>query len=183
MATYKSGTGLRLYVDGVLTGSLLGPSYTGNIFNTDGPFEIAFGSGSDFRGFVDEVRLYPFEVSSSMVNQRYIDTKDGLSTSSILSKYDTNVGDQWRCQITPNDGLIDGTAINTATNTIVDAPNSPPSISNLAITPAYPLTTDDLVPSYIYSDPEGHTEYGSIVNWYKNGVFNFSNPILPSASC
>ncbi|MDQ1279173.1 MAG: hypothetical protein QG670_433, partial [Thermoproteota archaeon] len=181
VATYKSGTGLRLYVDGVLVSSLLGPTYVGNVFNSDGPFEIAFGSGSDFIGLVDEVRLYPNEISPSMINQRYLDTKNGLSNNSTISKYDTNINDQWRCQITPNDRLIDGATVNTATRTIVDATNTPPSASNLVITPASPLTGDDLVASYSYSDPEGNLEVGSIVNWYNGTVFVFSNPILPAS--
>jgi hypothetical protein len=79
-ATYKSGVGLRLYVDGAEVSSLLGASYSGNILNTNGPFEIAFGSGSDFAGYLDEVKLYPVEISPAMVNQNYLNTKDGLSS-------------------------------------------------------------------------------------------------------
>ncbi|MDQ1280451.1 MAG: trimeric autotransporter adhesin, partial [Thermoproteota archaeon] len=181
VATYKSGTGLRLYVDGLLVSNLLGPSYSGNIFNSNGPFEIAFNSGSDFIGLVDEVRLYPLEISPTMVNQRYLDTKDGSSSSSTISKYDTNIGDQWRCQVTPNDGLVDGIARTTVTRTIVDESNEPPSASNLAVFPASPLTADDLIPSYTYFDQEGNPEVNSIVNWYKGGVFVFSNPTLPAS--
>lgn len=117
--SYRSGVGLRLYVDGVQVSSLLGASYSGNIRNTNGPFEIAFGSGRDFLGLVDEVRLYPFAVSASMVAQRYADTKDGLSGSSTINSADTAVGEQWRCQVTPNDGKVDGATANTVTRTIV----------------------------------------------------------------
>jgi len=108
VATYKSGVVLRLFVEGVEVSSLLGSAYTGNVLNTNGPFEIAFGSGSDFAGLLDEVKLYPIEISSAMANQNYLNTKDGLSGSNTISKYDTQVNDQWRCQVTPNDGKADG---------------------------------------------------------------------------
>ncbi len=181
VCTYKSGVGLRLYIDGVQVSSLLGPSYTGNILNSDGPFDIAFGSGSDYLGLIDEVRLYPYEVSPYGVNQRYLDTRNGLSSNSTISKYDTEVGEQWRCQVTPNDGSIDGAAVYTATRTILDAANTPPVASNLFITPASPVTGDDLVANYTYYDAEGNPEAGSIVSWYRNSVWVFDNPTLPNS--
>ncbi|NLB74957.1 MAG: hypothetical protein GX799_00620, partial [Crenarchaeota archaeon] len=118
VCTYKSGSGLRMYIDGVEVRTLLDSSYSGNILDTNGPFEVAFGSGTDFAGLVDEVRLYPFEVSSAMVAQRYGDTRYGLSSHSTISSYDTEIGDRWRCQVTPNDGKTDGTTMVTPTRTI-----------------------------------------------------------------
>ncbi len=109
---------LEIYIDGLQANSALSSTYTGNVLNTDGPFEIAFGSGSDFIGSVDEVRLYPFEASASMVAQRFADTKDGLSSKSTINSADTSVEDQWRCQVTPNDGKVDGATSNTVTRTI-----------------------------------------------------------------
>lgn len=120
VCTYKSGVGSRIYIDGILANSSLSASYTGNIINTGGPFEIAFGSGSDFIGLVDEVRLYNFEVSAAMATQRFSDTRNGLSSISIISSDDTKVGDQWRCQVTPNDGKTDGSTLSTVTRTIVE---------------------------------------------------------------
>jgi len=50
------------------------------------------------------------------------------------------------------------------------APNTPPEASNLAITPSYPQTTDDLVGSYDYYDADGDSESGSEIRWYKDGL-------------
>jgi len=50
------------------------------------------------------------------------------------------------------------------------APNTPPEASNLAITPSYPQTTDNLVGSYDYYDADGDSESGSETRWYKNGL-------------
>jgi len=48
--------------------------------------------------------------------------------------------------------------------------NRAPVASNLAITPSSPLTTDDLVGSYDYSDDDGDPESGSEIRWYKDDV-------------
>ena len=181
VGTYKSGVGLRLYIDGVEVLSNLNPTITGNIVNTDGPFEVAFRSGSDFAGLVDEVRLYPYEISPFMVNQRYLETKDGSSSSSTTPAQDTQVGENWRCQVTPNDAITDGTTLNSATANIIDAFNAAPTASNAAISPLSPLTTDELVASYNYTDPEDHPEYDSIIQWYKNGVADVVSGLVDSS--
>jgi len=48
--------------------------------------------------------------------------------------------------------------------------NRLPSASNLRINPTSPKTTDNLVGSYTYSDPDNDTETGTEIRWYKNGV-------------
>jgi len=48
--------------------------------------------------------------------------------------------------------------------------NTPPIADNLQISPTNPLTTDNLVGSYIYSDADGDAENGTEIRWYKNGV-------------
>ena len=124
VCTYKSGVGLKIYVDGAERVNS-GPTIAGNINATDGPLEIAFNSGldfltvvdaqsyidalKDFAGILDEVRIYSYEASSSFVNQRYLETKDGLSSKSTIPHSDLAVNDRWTCQVTPNDGETDGT--------------------------------------------------------------------------
>jgi len=48
--------------------------------------------------------------------------------------------------------------------------NQLPSATNLQIAPASPYTTDSLVGSYNYSDPDGDAESGSEIRWYKDGM-------------
>ena len=176
--TYKSGIGLRLYIDGVEVASNLSPAITGNILSTSGPFTIAFRSGSDFAGYLDEVKLFPTEISSSMISQSYLDATDGASSSSTISKYDTTVGDQWRCQVTPNDGFTDGSTATTVTRTIIDTTNILPTASNLMIIPASPIAADSLEANYDYFDANGDPEVGSVISWYKNGGFNVSTALI-----
>ena len=47
--------------------------------------------------------------------------------------------------------------------------NRPPSASNLSISPPSPKTQDDLIADYDYFDPDGDTQSGSEVKWYKTG--------------
>ncbi len=126
VCTYKSGEGLKIYVDGSQRANS-GATAAGNINPTDGPLEIAFNSAidfstivdypsylaaiRDFTGVLDEVRVYSFEVPASYVVQRYLDTKDGLSSKSTLKHSLLYSNDRWTCQVTPNDGLTDGPTI------------------------------------------------------------------------
>ena len=50
------------------------------------------------------------------------------------------------------------------------APNSPPSVSNLMLGPSGATTTDTLVLTYSYSDPENDPESGTTIQWFKDGV-------------
>ncbi len=108
MFTYKSGVGLRIYFDGTQVAQNLNSARTGNIVDTDGPLEIAFNSGSDFAGILDEIRLYPSQMSSAFLSQRYQDTRDGSSDKSSMPAEDIVIGDIWVVQVTPNDGQQDG---------------------------------------------------------------------------
>lgn len=69
-----------------------------------------------------------------------------------------------------------GDAVGTASYSIPETPstNTPPSLSNLAISPSTPRTSDPLVASYIFSDAEGDAESGSTYSWKLNGT------IMPS---
>ncbi|MDQ1279262.1 MAG: hypothetical protein QG670_522 [Thermoproteota archaeon] len=119
VCTYKSGVGLIIYFDGVQAKTNLSPSLVGNITSTDGALEIAFNSGSDFVGVLDEVHLYSLQVSSTFVNQLYQDTSDGLSTKSTIPGVETTTNDVWMCQVTPNDGLADG--LSSTSNIVVQS--------------------------------------------------------------
>jgi len=52
--------------------------------------------------------------------------------------------------------------------------NSPPSASNLQLSPSNPVTTDTLSLTYSYQDPDGDAESGTTIHWYKDGVLESS---------
>ncbi|KPJ58786.1 MAG: hypothetical protein AMJ46_13640 [Latescibacteria bacterium DG_63] len=87
--------------------------------------------------------------------------------SSIIPSVVTLAGDEWYFTVMPRDGFDFGIP---RTSNKVFVANMAPSASSLNISPADPLTTDDLVASYIYTDPENDPEEGSRILWYKNSV-------------
>jgi hypothetical protein len=164
--TYKNGTGLTLYVNGVAvaTGK---PWIWGNI-QPSGFNPLYIGWFDYFKGMIDEVAIYPKSLSTQQVYQRFLDSKDGLSSSSANAAQETKTGETWRCEVIPNDGHQDGAT--KASNTITIGINNPPTAKNLAITPASPKTNDNLTAGYTYFDPEGNAESGTEIRWYKNGI-------------
>jgi hypothetical protein len=84
-----------------------------------------------------------------------------LSVSSTL----TLKGDTWYYKITPSDGEEYGVPVQSGVNTIG---NTPPSVSNIMITPSNPSTGDDLVASYDYFDSDGDSEsLDTTVKWLR----------------
>lgn len=105
--TYEDGVGLKLYVDGVERASA---ALSGTIASTaEGTLYIGgTGSGSDFSGLLDEVKIYPTALSAAQIFQNYADSADGAVESTTIVPQETSVGDAWSCQVTPNDGWQNG---------------------------------------------------------------------------
>ena len=103
-----------------------------------------------------EIRWFKNDVIQEKLN----DQKKVSST--LVSK-----GDKWYFTVRPKDGIDFG---ETKISAYVVIDNSLPIANKLAITPSNPLTTDDLVCKYEYSDENGDKEDGTEIRWYKNGV-------------
>jgi hypothetical protein len=130
VCTYTSGVGLKIYVDGLPANAL--PGVTGNIDGTNnstrvramgtrlGDWGYGYSGGNidtnkgllsigydrnsgDFRGMLDDLRIYPAELSAAQIYQRYLETIDGVSPSSTIVPQETTVGETWRCNVTPTD--------------------------------------------------------------------------------
>jgi len=169
--TYKSGDRLRLYVNGVLCAST---SRSGNIQRSSGSaaqVPLYIGWHDHFRGMIDEVRIYPgTSLSADQIYRRYLETKDGASNNSTIVSQEVKRGDEWKCEVIPNDSHYDGT---TRMSNILTVTNRPPHAENVAMGPRArdtALTTDTLVGSYDYVDWDGDPESGTEVRWYKNGA-------------
>jgi len=102
----------------------------GNMAAGKGPLEIARDRTSgDFIGMLDDVRIYPSELSFAQIFQRYIETKDGVSSHSIIVPQETSVGQTWMCKVIPSDGQQDGTTRSSNSVSLVSAGgNSAPRI-------------------------------------------------------
>jgi hypothetical protein len=179
VCTYKSGTGLAIYINGTLQASspVLGNivAIGDSIFGQ--PLYLGFDGGTArsasrfFNGVLDEVRIYERALSSMQVSQRYNETKGGVSGSETIKWQETNLGDVWRCRVTPNDGFGDGNTVQSnALAVSAVSPNTLPVASGLALNPIPVYGTGSLTGQYTYSDANGDPEWGTEIRWYKNGV-------------
>jgi hypothetical protein len=86
----------------------------------------------------------------------------------VFSKHDAI-----RCEITPNNGVVDGPTLTTE----VTIANSVPAVSQVAITPDTPETDDDILCTWNFSDADGPSEDASTVIW-KDG----SNQVIDTGT-
>jgi len=116
----------------------------------------------------------------------YIDPENDPESGSKISWYKNNVVQTkyddllrapsdatarkqvWYFTVTPKDGKQFGT-LRQSGSVIIG--NTPPKVSNLIVSPAYPLRKDDLVVSYDYFDADGDPEGRSEIRWYKNNIW------------
>ena len=70
-----------------------------------------------------------------------------------------------------------GDAWGTTTITVPEsgpAPNNPPSVTNVQLSPTNPVTTDTLTLTYNFQDSDGDSESGTMIRWYKDGILESS---------
>ncbi len=117
VATYQSGPGITIYINGVpkanrpLTGLIDSGNDGEPLFIGSSGQSLPENSNRYLRGSMDEVRIYPFALTPEQIFQRYMETKDGLSSSSVIVPQETRSEispEVWKCAVTPNDGLHDG---------------------------------------------------------------------------
>ena len=114
VCTYKSGTGLTIYINGTQKANRpLGGTIARQTAGEE-PLFIGFDGGTSasnhFVGTLDEVKVYPKALTSAQIFQNYMDAKDSLSKRSIIAAQETAATDLWKCEVIPNDSFVDGTA-------------------------------------------------------------------------
>ncbi|MGD6934074.1 MAG: LamG-like jellyroll fold domain-containing protein [Candidatus Bathyarchaeia archaeon] len=167
--TYKSGEGIKLYLNGELVGERTGVS---------GPLEDSFGEPvyigrlvEPFNGLIDEVAIYPYAQPAQQIVNSYQNMLNGSSSSARFVPIGVgSPGNILTCQVIPTDAYVEGTA--RSVNAILI--NSPPVASNLVVYPLrdrnYRLDGETLTAVYQYFDIEGNAETGTQIRWYQNGV-------------
>ncbi len=127
---------------------------------------MKYAGNSLFNGTIDDVRVYSTSLSAAQIYQLYQDTKDGYSNNQTIVSDETSVGENWTCSLTPNNGIVDGSAENSSTITILGAVTHSARIS-----PATPNTTSKLLG---YCNGTTITTANYYYRWYKAGVLNLS---------
>ncbi len=107
----------RLYVNGQELDNLTNSSG----INWQGTSDMQIGVAQNyFNGSIDQVRIYNYSLSPEQVNALYQDSKDGYSYKSTMVSQETDIGDQWRCEVTPSDGVDDGITKNSSVLVVND---------------------------------------------------------------
>ena len=158
VCTFKSGEGLKIFVNGSLYSSL---TYT-NPATIRGSDTIPVNIGRRrtettrfFNGSLDEVKFYPFALTQQQISQNFNDSKNGFSNVSRIVKEETSIGNIWRCEVTPSDGNLDG---------LTKASNS------LTIVPVYTLmiTKSGTGSGTVEVRPSGSYYSGTVVTLWAN---------------
>ncbi len=135
--TLDTNGNVKLYVNGILRSSNSLPAGEEMLSNTNSVWtgDTSTDSGSSevrqFNGTIDEVKIYNHSLSASQIYQNYLDTKDGHSNRRTIVSDETAKGDDWTCEITPNDARKDGNTLNSSNLTIL---NSLPTVTLTAPT-------------------------------------------------
>ncbi len=163
VAVTLSGSSCKIYVDGV---DQTGTANTHTVATSNYSFYIgARGDlgGEYYTGYIDELRIYNRSLSAEEIR----DLSD-LNYTTLDSAAITE-GDEWLCEVTPNDHNSDGTAENSSIVTIASSNDGPQFTGDPIIIPSSPTTLQETACYFNVTDPESDTVY-NITNWYKNGV-------------
>lgn len=104
-----------------------------------------------------EIRWYRYDTLQSAFNNQLTVSQDY-----------TYLGEEWCATVRPHDGIVYGLAAES--NCVVIGPdgNQLPQASNPAISPANPTSSDNLILSYLYSDPDSDPEANTEIFWYRD---------------
>ena len=99
------------------------------------------------------------------INGIHVSSYDGFQT---IPSSATTKGDEIHVKVKPRDGKDFGTITSVSTNITIT--NTPPTVSNLVITPNNPITSNNLQLSYEWYDiDEIDEDTGTSTIWYLNG--------------
>ena len=98
----------QFYMDGV-DGAVANLNETGTVHPGTASFLVGahLNSGVAYRFFdgrIDEVQVFNRSLSPEQIMQLYNDTKNGFSDNRTFVSQETQIGEQWQCSVTPNDG-------------------------------------------------------------------------------
>ncbi|MBU0756776.1 MAG: LamG domain-containing protein, partial [Nanoarchaeota archaeon] len=118
-------------------------------------------------GLIDEVKVYHEALSADQIYQNYLAGFSGRNNNILMSD-ELSEDDEWLCEVTPNDGYVDGTTKNATAVTILSN-NAPTWVDDPVITPASPTKLQNLTCNFNVTDVNGDSVI-NITNWYKNNV-------------
>jgi hypothetical protein len=100
--------------------------------------------------------------------------QQGITSNTLSGAFQK--GDNVTCTVTPDDGTGTGTPV--SDSILID--NSAPTVSNVVITPANPIASDDLTCSYSFADPDSDPDQ-STISWSISGTNVGTGATLPAS--
>ncbi|MBN1385646.1 right-handed parallel beta-helix repeat-containing protein [Candidatus Woesearchaeota archaeon] len=116
LAALGDGSNITLFVDGQLEASDV---YPGSGWSATPSIGYDPVSPEYFRGSIDEVRVWDRPLSSEQISENY---NSGSGRFDRIVAEETEVGDIWTCNVTPNDDTGDGTTLTSNSVTITQIP-------------------------------------------------------------
>ncbi|MBD3304338.1 hypothetical protein GF343_04270, partial [Candidatus Woesearchaeota archaeon] len=162
--TYDSAFGAKQYIDGVL--KTTNTTLTGAIDSAAETLRIGSRWGNTyFNGSIDEVRLYDKILTPQQIAAQY---NAGASDYQTIVSQETNTGDLWYAELTPNDGFADG---NTEMSNGVKVGSAPTQDTPILNSTSGRNKTGDNITVYPNNlqDVDGDAVY-NITNWFLNGT-------------
>jgi len=153
------GSNLRLYRNGSQVHSATGVAP----INADNRVYVGGFTGTCcwFKGQIDDARVYTFALSPAQIARLYA---GGAGDSDRIAAAETQVGEDWECQVTPFSVSEAGNAVASATVSIVATP--PPDVHDVVLSSSsgHNLDDDTLTCSYTL---DGTAVTGATA-WYLN---------------
>ncbi len=159
------------YINGTQTGTIDDISSTMGTLSVEGTSYIAAASNlqanEHFNGTIDEVKVYNRTISAIQIKKIYNEGFNNYTNSTILSN-ELTAGENWTCQVIPNDGKDDG-LISQNSTIILSSSGCIPIESGITLSAdtshCYEFTQDDTT-----LDCAGHTITGT-----KNNTLYYIN--------
>jgi len=107
--TYQNGVGLKLYLNGELVSQ--SGAITGSLKESRGEPVYIGSLVEPFAGMIDEVRLYNYAQPTEQIYNRYLESRNGVSSNSLFIPSGIGaLGNSLACQIIPTDSWDNGAA-------------------------------------------------------------------------
>ncbi|MEM3374707.1 MAG: DUF2341 domain-containing protein [Candidatus Woesearchaeota archaeon] len=131
---------LKSYIDSVL--DINETTDTGSVASNQNTWIGGWGNNELLiYGLIDEVKYYNYSLTYNQIRRNFLSENQSLYNN-FLDYKETNLNEEWKCSITPNDGYLDGITKNSSSVKI--KLNNVPRVSNLQILPITPNTTSNL---------------------------------------
>ena len=144
-------------------------SVSGGVSGSQGGFNVEVDKGSLSTAGNSGVKVSGKSITHANKASRTW-SFDWISPSSGSGSVTVNIAGMTANGANGNSGDAWTTAILTITETVVST-NTPPTVSNVQITPSGATSADDLTLAYDFNDQDiGDTESGTTIHWSKNGV-------------